>query len=173
MATERSEQLNRTRGAGPRDAVFFAPPGPGMSELETGHHGRRPLSGFFAETYRRAHEEGSVIVCQRYGLPLDRVQAGLVHGCLYLRPVGVGQGDKGRPVPPVALMKILARVHPEPRRRNRAAGAEPDGSLLNVLASPVQAVPWQAANPLLWYTPDRLDSAAASTIANAAARRPR
>src|ERR1051325_2547470 len=41
-------------------------------------------------------------------------------------------------------------------------------SLMNVLASPVQAVPWQLANPLLWYTPDRLGSAAASMIANAA-----
>ena len=39
---------------------------------------------------------------------------------------------------------------------------------MNVLASPVQAAPWQLANPLLWYTPDRLGLAAASTIANAA-----
>ncbi|MGI8825946.1 MAG: hypothetical protein ACR2JC_09925 [Chloroflexota bacterium] len=56
-----------------------------------------------------------------YGLPLEKVRARLVHGCLYLRPIGVGQGDKVRPVPPVAIMKILARVHPELRRRNRAA----------------------------------------------------
>lgn len=117
--TDRSEQLTGTSGVG--DAVSFAPPGPGMWEMETVHHGRQPLSGFLAETYRRAHEEGTVITCQRYGLPLERVKAGLVHGCLYFRPVGVGQGNKVRPVPPVAVMKILARVHPELRRRNRAA----------------------------------------------------
>ncbi len=92
-----------------------------MRELGTVHHGRRPLTGFLAETYRRAHEEGTVTTARRYGLPLERVKAGLVHGCLYFRPVGVGQGNNVRPVPPVAVMKILARVHPELRRRNRAA----------------------------------------------------
>ena len=75
-----------------RPGVSFIPPGPGAWELEVGHHGRRPLSGFLAEAYRRAFEEGSVLLLQRYGLPLARVRAELVHGCLYLRPVGVGEG---------------------------------------------------------------------------------
>ena len=44
-----------------------------------------------------------------------------VHGCTYVRPVGVGEGDKPGPTPPKAIMKLLVRVHPEMRRRNRAA----------------------------------------------------
>jgi pyruvate,water dikinase len=56
-----------------------------------------------------------------YGLPLARVRFEFVHGCTYVRPVGVGEGDKPGPTPPKAIMKLLVRVHPEMRRRNRAA----------------------------------------------------
>jgi pyruvate,water dikinase len=105
-----------------RQDLTFTPPGPGAWELEIGHHGRRPLSGFLAEAYRRGFETGSIDLLARYGLPLQRIRAELVHGCGYIRPVGVGEGDKppSRP-PPVFVMKLLARIHPELRRRNRTA----------------------------------------------------
>ena len=41
-------------------AVTFDPPAPGQWELETTHHGLRPLSPFLRDTYRRAFEAGTV-----------------------------------------------------------------------------------------------------------------
>ena len=103
------------------DTVTFTPPGPGAWELEAGHHGRRPLSPYIAETYVRGFEEGSRELTARYGLPLERIRGELVEGCTYVRPVGVGEGDKPGPALPNFVMKVLARVHPELRRRNRTA----------------------------------------------------
>lgn len=103
------------------NAVLFAPPGPGAWELELGHHGRRPLTGFLGGAYRRAFETGTTVLLARYGLPLARVRAELVHGCMYLRPIGVGEGDEPSKPPPQLILKLLARIHPELRRRNRDA----------------------------------------------------
>jgi phosphohistidine swiveling domain-containing protein len=110
-----------TRTAPP--ALTFDPPAPGYWELETAHHGLRPLSPFLRDTYKRAFEAGIVEPMQRYGLPLATVQAELVHGCLYMRPLGVGEkpGSTPKAPPPAFVMKLLARLHPELRRRARTA----------------------------------------------------
>jgi len=107
----------------PLVGITFDAPGPGSWELEAGHHGTRPLSGFLAQAYRRSHEAGTAVLLARYGLPLERVRAELVHGCLYLRPIGVGEGDAPSRTPPMLVLKVLARLHPELRRRNRTAAA--------------------------------------------------
>lgn len=101
----------------------FEPPAPGFWELETAHHGLRPISPFLRETYRRAFVEGFVEPMQRYGLPLASVQAEYVHGCLYMRPLGVGErpGATPKAPPPAFVMKLLARLHPELRRRAKTA----------------------------------------------------
>jgi pyruvate,water dikinase len=104
-------------------AVAFDPPAPGQWELETTHHGLRPLSPFLRDTYRRAFEAGIVEPMQRYGLPLATVQAKFVNGCLYMRPLGVGEkpGSKPKAPPPAFVMKLFARLHPELRRRTKTA----------------------------------------------------
>jgi pyruvate,water dikinase len=102
-------------------AITFTPPGPGAWELEVGHHGTRPLTAILAEPYRRGFEAGATILLERFGLPLATIRAELVQGCFYVRPVGVGEGDKPSRTPPVLVMKVLARLHPELRRRNRTA----------------------------------------------------
>ena len=106
-------------------AVAFEPPAPGQWELETAHHGLRPLSPFLRDTYRRAFEAGIVEPMQRYGLPLATVEAKFVNGCLYMRPLGIGEkpGSTPKAPPPVFVMKLIARVHPELRRRARTAEA--------------------------------------------------
>ena len=103
--------------------MIFEPPAPGRWELETTHHGLRPLSPFLREAYRRAFEAGTVELVERYGLPLARVQSKLVHGCFYVRPLGVGERDGSTPKapPPVFVMKVLVRLHPTLRRRARTA----------------------------------------------------
>lgn len=104
-------------------AVTFDPPAPGQWELETTHHGLRPLSPFLRDTYQRAFEAGIVEPMQRYGLPLSTVQARFVNGCLYMRPLGVGEkpGSKPKAPPPAFVMKLIVRLHPELRRRAKTA----------------------------------------------------
>lgn len=104
-------------------AVTFEPPAPGRWELETAHHGLRPLSPFLRDAYRRAFENGIVEPMQRYGLPLATVQAKFVHGCLYMRPLAIGEkpGSTPKPPPPAFVMKLITRLHPELRRRAKAA----------------------------------------------------
>ncbi len=101
--------------------VVFVPPAPGMWELETTHHGLRPLSPFVRDAYRRAFEDGTKVLVERYGLPLEGVRAELVHGCFYFRPVGLGEGATPKPPPPKVIMKLIARLHPGMRRRARTA----------------------------------------------------
>ena len=104
-------------------AMTFEPPAPGQWELETTHHGLRPLSPFLRDAYQRAFEGGIVEPMQRYGLPLATVQAKLVHGCMYVRPLAIGEkpGSKSKAPPPAFLMKLIIRVHPELRRRAKTA----------------------------------------------------
>ncbi len=101
----------------------FDPPGPGCWELETAHHGLRPLSPFLRDTYQRSFEAGIVEPLQRYGLPLATVQARFVQGCLYMRPLAVGEksGSIPKAPPPAFVMKLITRLHPELRRRTRTA----------------------------------------------------
>ena len=103
--------------------VTFDPPAPGQWELETTHHGLRPLSPFLRDTYQRAFEAGIVEPMERYGLPLVTVQAKFVNGCLYMRPLAVGEkpGSTPKAPPPAFVMKVLARLHPELRRRAKTA----------------------------------------------------
>lgn len=103
--------------------AVFAPPGPGSWELETTHHGLRPLSHFVRGAYVRGFEAGATAMLERYGLPLDRLDTALVEGCFYVRPHAVGEGSKASPPPPTFVLKILSRLHPELRRRNRTATA--------------------------------------------------
>lgn len=102
-------------------AVTFEAPGPGHWELETTHHGLRPLSHLIRDAYTNGFEEGITRCLERYGLPLSTVRAELVEGCFYVRPRAVGEGDKPSAPPPKPIMWLLARVHPELRRRNRTA----------------------------------------------------
>ena len=62
---------------------------------------------------------------QRYGLPLVTVQAKFVNGCLYMRPLGVGEkpGSEPKAPPPAFVMKLVAHVHPELRRHAKTARA--------------------------------------------------
>lgn len=104
-------------------AMAFDPPGPGQWELETAHHGLRPLTPFLRGAYQRAFEAGIVEPMERYGLPLATVEAKFVNGCLYMRPLAVGEkpGAKPKAPPPSFVMKLIVRLHPELRSRAKTA----------------------------------------------------
>lgn len=120
--THSTPSITASTNAAP-SAVTFAPPAPGRWELETAHHGLRPLTPFLRDTYRRAFESGIVEPLERYGLPLASVEAKFVHGCLYMRPLAVGEkpGSTPKAPPPAFVMKVLSRLHPELRRRAKTA----------------------------------------------------
>ncbi len=102
-------------------APVWEPPAPGHWMAETSHHGLRPLSHFLRDTYVRSFETGIAAMLERYGLPLTGISARLVNGCFYVRPTAIGEGSKPKPPPPAFIMKLLTRIHPELRRRNRTA----------------------------------------------------
>jgi pyruvate,water dikinase len=105
--------------------VTFEAPGPGSWELDATHRGRRPVSYFARDGLMREGVAGFGEMIERYGLPLAGFRAELVQGCLYFRPIGLGENpDKApKPPPPIVVMKVVARLHPGLRRRNRVAAA--------------------------------------------------
>jgi phosphohistidine swiveling domain-containing protein len=101
--------------------LAFEAPGPGYWELETTHHGVRPLSRLIREAYERGGTSGFGVLVEKYGLPLAEIQAAFVEGCIYMRPKAVGEGKRPSAPPPRPIMWLAARLHPELRRRNRTA----------------------------------------------------
>ena len=79
------------------------------------------MSMYVREGLMAAMGPAVAVLLERYGLPLARMEMKFVEGCLYMRPVAVGEGAKPSSPPPAPIMKLIARLHPEMRRRNRAA----------------------------------------------------
>lgn len=99
-------------------------PGGGLWELEMAHvQGGQPR--VFQERVPRAFREGFSVAAARYGLPIDHVEVRFVNDHCYarMRPVGAPDPKPGRPSkpPPALFLKVLARMHPELRRRAKAA----------------------------------------------------
>ncbi|MGZ4680084.1 MAG: PEP-utilizing enzyme, partial [Ilumatobacteraceae bacterium] len=101
--------------------IAFVAPGPGQWKLEATHSGRRPTTAFMRNFEKPMFEDGSVIICERYGLPLARIRMEYVNGCKYIRPNPIGEGAKPKALPPKPIMKLVVRLHPELRRRNKIA----------------------------------------------------
>jgi pyruvate,water dikinase len=107
-----------------RMAARFTAPGPGSWMLDTTHHGLRPITAFMWPLQKRAFEEGMPRMMERYGLPLAGAIMGDVHGLGYVRILAVGEKpESSGGAPPRLLLKLLARLHPEMRRRNVVAAS--------------------------------------------------
>ncbi len=96
-----------------------------MWELETTHvQGGQPM--VFQERAPRAFASGFAAAAVRYGLPIDVVDIRFVNDHCYgrIRPIGAPEPKLGKPskAPPDFVLKVLCRLHPELRRRNRSAG---------------------------------------------------
>ena len=104
----------------PKAMTFEAPDG-GSWMLDTTHHGRRPVTRFLQPIYRDVFPAGMGALPEQFGLPLKEFRVALIHGCFYVRPMAIGEPDNPKGEPPLLAMKLLARLHPELRRRNRTA----------------------------------------------------
>jgi pyruvate,water dikinase len=104
--------------------IEWAPPGGGLWELETTHvRGGQPR--LFQERAPRAFRSGFSQAAVRYGLPIDHLEIRFVNDHCYarMRPVGAPEPRPGKAssAPPKVVLQVLARVHPELRRRTKAA----------------------------------------------------
>ncbi len=99
----------------------WEPPGPGSWVCERSHASKSPtpvyrriVSTHTKEVYRK--------VLQQYGAPAGTIDMQFVNGALYRRlvPLFAPNLDKGK-TPPNAVVWVLARIHPEFRRREKVA----------------------------------------------------
>jgi pyruvate,water dikinase len=104
--------------------VRWDAPAGGSWQLETVHvSGAQPL--VFQERIPAAFKEGFQRVGVRYGIPIDYLDMRFVNDHCYARMRAVGAPEpkpgKTSPAPPALVLKVLTRVHPELRRRAKAA----------------------------------------------------
>ncbi len=101
----------------------FTPPGPGFWELDRSHFagGATPIiQPMVTEATEAAYRKAWEII----GVPAETVSMRFVNGFTYTRLRPLVMPDKpSAKAPPTALLKLVTRLHPEFRRRNRAAAA--------------------------------------------------
>ena len=99
----------------------FTPPGPGMWNLDRSHYtaGATPLSQHLME---RTMEVGMRRVFAELGTPTDSLRTRFVNGFMYTRLLPlIGPEKAPRPLPPKAILKLVARAHPAFRKRAKTA----------------------------------------------------
>ena len=103
------------------DQSTFAAPGPGRWELDRSH-----ASGGATPIYRWLMRESFPTAFRRlfreFGVAADTMDTAFVHGFTYtrLRPL-FGADRQSSKAPPAPVLKLVGRLHPELRRRERAA----------------------------------------------------
>jgi len=99
-------------------------PGPG-SWMRDDVHFQGAMSGYLAAVFPPAFEEGWRRGLGRYGLPVEAIEPAIVGGRMFARvkPAGAPDPKPGRTPkpPPKAVLRVLFAVHPDLRRRRKAA----------------------------------------------------
>ncbi len=101
-------------------ALTWERPGPGSWTFD-GAHNIGPVTRLVQQVYPAAMADGFRSFTGRYGLPISHIDVAYVNGYAYsaVRVAGVPVSD--RPPPPTPVLRVVSRVLPELRRRNRAA----------------------------------------------------
>lgn len=102
-------------------SLLFTPPGPGTWELDSTHF-PRPAAPVTQVIFSRCFPAGMARATARYGLVLDRLAYAAVNGWLY-HQARIVAAPPGAPAPPKLVVQLLARLHPEYRRRAKSAHA--------------------------------------------------
>ena len=98
----------------------FPAPGPG-GWRRLADHFPRALTAEYQRIYAETCPAGMASYMQRYGVLARTLDVAFVHGHLYITPVPLAGPRDPRRTPPGALVWLLSRLHPNFRRRNRAA----------------------------------------------------
>ncbi len=128
-ASHTGESHGANHGGGPPDsapALRWEPPGRGSWDLDTAH-ATGAVPAVLEELLPAAVRTGFEATTARYGLPISHVEVAFVNHRQYSRMVAVAEpftkwGQRGTP-PPRPVLWLLARAHPELRRRARAAAS--------------------------------------------------
>lgn len=100
--------------------LVFHQPGPGGWKSLADH-----FPGALTPEYQRLYAEtcppGMASYMSRYGVLARSLDIAFVHGHVYITPVPIAGPREIRRTPPMAAVWLMARVHPEFRRRTRAA----------------------------------------------------
>ena len=112
----------------------FTAPGPGQWALDRSHYpgGVTPISQWLQ---REAMPAGMERVFAEIGAPVRRIDTDFVHGYHYTRVRPLIGGDRAvTKLPPIPILKLVSRFHPEFRRRaKRAATTLEDKPYLDVV----------------------------------------
>ena len=99
----------------------FNAPGPGQWALDRSHlpGGSTPI---VQELMSRSMSQGMRRVFAEIGAPLDTLDVRFINGWMYtrLRPL-ISPDKPAKRLPPLPLVKLVSRLHPEFRRRARTA----------------------------------------------------
>lgn len=113
----------------------FEAPGPGSWSLDRSHFpgGTTPI---VQSLMREAMPAGMERVFAEIGAPIRRIDSEFVHGFNYTRVRPLVGGDRTvTKLPPLPLLKLVARLHPEfRRRRDRARALLRDKPFLDVVS---------------------------------------
>ena len=105
-----------------RNELRFESPDGRIWERDVDHHGG-PITPFLRARYSEVFGQGLSQCFERIGAPLAGAAACDIHGWFFLRMIPAGAPDKpgaSKP-PPDLVLKVLTRLHPELRRRERIA----------------------------------------------------
>ena len=94
----------------------FVPPSPGAWEIESTHF-VRPVSRWMGELFPEAMMRGFKESTARYGALLSHLDVAIVNRFVYMCPRPVGAPKKAKGPPPKLVFKLLAKLHPEVRKR--------------------------------------------------------
>ena len=99
----------------------WTPPGPGRWMVD-GSHMPKGCTPIVQNIVSSAMEAGMRRVFRELGAPIDCVQLRFVNGQVYsrVRPL-IAPDRPSSKLPPKAVLRIVTRLHPEMRRRNRRA----------------------------------------------------
>jgi pyruvate,water dikinase len=100
--------------------VTWTKPGPGAWSYDRAHN-TGPVSPIMQQIFPSAMADGFRSFTGRYGLPLSHIDVQYVNDHAYSSARIAGVPATDRPPPPEWLLRIVTRVHPEMRRRNRQA----------------------------------------------------
>jgi len=93
------------------------PPGPWEWDST---HNRIPMTPLTASVFTPGFEDGSRRLVQHYGIPFDHLAMRTINGYLYIQVVPP-IGKPGLPPPPAAIMRLMFRIIPSLRRREKTA----------------------------------------------------
>lgn len=101
--------------------LVFTAPDAGIWEQD-GTHSPRPMTRYAQEAFPDGFVKGFQYGTSRYGLLLDHIKPGYVNGFYYSKKIIVGAPENAKDGPPPKLIfKLICLLHPETRRRLKAA----------------------------------------------------